>query len=126
MSQAIEEFAEDPIGSTVNVVTNVATAGLVGYENGGLKAGVTGQVALDTTKDLTGATAAEEANDMARQQFEQQTADALKVRQDNILANQRNQTALSNAAGSSRNSNIGTPQKTTKTITGDVSDFLGV
>ena len=125
MSSAVEDFTDDPLGTTLNVATNVVSAGLIGYENGGLKAGVTGQVAVDTTKDITGATAAEEANDMARQQFEQQTADALKVRQDNILANQRNQTALSNAAGS-RNSNIGTPQKTTKTITGDVSDFLGV
>ncbi len=80
---------------------------------------------VNPVKEITGAAAAEEANAIARQQFEESKIQADKARKEAQSAKQISQTAASNAAGGARN--VGAPKKTnTVTPVGDVKDYLGV
>ena len=76
-------------------------------------------------KEITGANAAEEANALAREQFEESSAKALKDREDSIAQVQRNEMAMSQSAGSRAASSTATTN-TNKRPIGDVSDFLGL
>lgn len=109
-----------------NIGAQLVTGGLVGFGKDGVKAGVTGQAAIDGTKEITGAKAAEDANAMAREQFDQSTKAALQDRTNAQEANKRNQIAASEGATKARG--VGTPKSTNATtpVTGDVSDFLGL
>lgn len=109
----------------LNVVTNISTSGLVGYNDKGFKAGVTGKPIVEGTKEITGAKAAEEANQLAREQFLQSVEQAKKDREESIVIGQRNQISASQDAATAR-SKIKT--NTTKSVDkiGDVTDFLGL
>ena len=124
-------FEFDPT-KTINAATQVSTGGMVGYGKDGLKTGIQGEqfikagnTAVKGLKDVTGATAAEEANAQARSQFEDQAAQARQQRADAQILNQRNQVAASNNAGAAR-ANRGTNRSTRSSSVGDVSDFLGI
>lgn len=81
-------------------------------------------VIVKPTKEITGAAAAEEANAMARDQFNETKAESLKAREDATIAKQRGQIAASNAAGSARSSNVSPKVNANKV--GDTKDFLGL
>lgn len=108
-----------------NLLTNAATMGLFGYNDQGFKAGYSGQVALDGTKEITGAKAAEEANAMAKQQFDDNVTKARQDRVDAQSASKNNAIAASQNAGSARSSNYA-PSKKNAPVVGDVNDFLGL
>jgi len=120
----IDNFINNPIDGTINLVANASTGGLLGYEKGGFKAGVTGQPIMEGTKEITGAKAAEEANKMAREQFDKSVVDANTDRQNAIKQKQNNQINASLNAGQAR-STANKKTNTTKPL-GDVTDFLGI
>lgn len=127
MGGAVEEF----IDNTINAATQVSTAGTVGYKGGsfGTNKGVVTSGVKDVVKDITGATAAEEANKLARQQFEQAKADAEKARKDAEIQSARDQVTASRLAGGVRGG-ISTvaPKGASRfsTLGSDEKDFLGL
>jgi hypothetical protein len=121
MSGSVEN---DPIDDLINAGTQFFTGGLVGYNKGGIKAGIIGDPIMEGTKEITGAKAAEEANKMAREQFDKSVADANVDRQNAIAQKQRNQVNASINAGEARSS-ASKKTNTTKPL-GDVTDFLGI
>jgi len=109
----------------LSVVTNAATAGLVGYGDKGFKAGITGKPVVEGTKEITGAKAAEEANQLAREQFMLSVEQAKKDREESIVMGQRNQISASQDASAARSKiKTNTPKSVDKI--GDVTDFLGL
>lgn len=107
-----------------NVVTNVTTGGLVGVDaEGSLSGGVTGtpitkglenvaKGAEGFLKEVTGANAAEEANKLDREMFEQSKLDAIKQREAATAMKAQNDMASSKlAAGSESNSNSSSSSK---------------
>lgn len=112
------------IDDVINVGTQLMTGGLVGYSKNGIGAGITGEAAIDATKEVTGANAAEEANALARQQYEDSVEAARVQRQDAITRNARNQVAASQGAGAARTFNRS--GNNSSQVIGDVSDFLGL
>jgi len=117
----------DALDDALNVVTQVSTLGLVGY-NGekGLSQGKVTSTTLEGAKELTGANAAEEANRLARQQYEDQVLAARTDRENMLLQNKQRQITASNAATASRNSANNTSNINSQRFTGDVSDYLGL
>ena len=115
--------------SVLDVGLQLGTGGLAGYksEEGGLGAGITGQPIVDITKEVTGASAAEEANKQARERFEQEKADRLTARGEAKAKTAAEQLTASRQAGGVR---AGTPSRTPTTRTsnlgGDERDFLGL
>jgi len=108
----VEKVFNDPIGELGNIVGEVANAGVqattggfVGFDaqNGTLKEGVT----TNAIKDVTGATAAEEANKMAAKQFDDAKKTALKAQQEAKARTARDQMSASRLAASSRKSGAG-------------------
>lgn len=131
-------FFENAFADIVNYGIQASTGGWLGYENGKISNGVTtnvakstGQAVVSGIKEVTGAKAAEEANKMARDQFESAKADAEKARQDQIAQNakdqmqQSQQAAAARVTAASRSSNKGTAVG--GLILGqDEKDFLGL
>lgn len=108
----------------LDIVVQGSTFGLVGYDGKGkVKAGTTGKPAMDVTKEITGAKAAEEANEQAREQFNKDVEAARKQREDMQWMNQQRAIANSNNASSARSMKV--DNKTVSKI-GDTSDFLGL
>lgn len=119
------DFLED----IVDVVAQVSTGGLVGFEGGGFKGGVTTQAGVSGLKDVTGATAAEEANEQARERFEEEKQKAVSARQEAKAKTARNQLIASRlASGARRGNRISGSGGTNKssTLGSDESDFLGL
>jgi len=117
------------IDDTLNVVTNVATGGLVGYDpnNGGFGAGELTQAGTKVVKDATGATAAEEANALAAEEAEKARQQLQQDRVEARATEQRNAIAASRGAAAARG--VNTPRRNTNTssLTGDTdTDFLGI
>ena len=131
-------FFENLGSDFLNVGLQSASLGTVGYENGKVSNGVNtnvaknaGQATVSGVKEVTGAKAAEQANTMARQQYEQSKidADAARVEAQNQTA--KNQMAQSRAAGAARNAT--SSRSATKgagvqslTLGQDEKDFLGL
>lgn len=113
------------LDDVVNVATQISTAGTVGYGKQGVKKGITTEAAVDVTKEITGAKAAEEANAMARDQFNLATEQAKQDRLNSQTAAKNGQIAASNSAGAARGSASSTTKRA-NTPVGDVSDFLGL
>lgn len=86
----------------IDVGANIASVGLVGFNDKGFRAGVTGRAGLDAAKEITGAAAAEQANELARQQFENDKARLEQQRVDSIKENERRQVTASRSAGRAR------------------------
>lgn len=129
-------FFDNLFSDVANYTVNTATAGLLGYENGRIGNGVTtntlreaGRATRDGIKEITGASAAEEANAQARAQYEQARADAeaARVEQQNRIA--QSEITKSRSAQRSRST-----QSRTRTsggygsfsISQDEQDFLGL
>lgn len=128
----VEKVADEIVSPFIDITTQIGTGGLVGFDSeDGFGAGAT----VDVLKDVTGATAAEEANKDARNRFNQQKADELAARQESKDKQARDQRNKSNIAGVARGSfgsgksgKNGTGGATNKssTLGSDESDFLGL
>jgi hypothetical protein len=113
-------FFENLAYDLANITTQYITLGTVGVGKEGVKEGV----AVSGVKEITGANAAEEANRMAREQYEEAKAAALKQRQDQMFESGMDQINKSKLAGAARNA-----AKTNKNFgssLGDEQDFLGL
>lgn len=124
------DFFENLLTDVANIGAQSITGGFAGVGKDGLKTGVTsdgivagGKAAVKGLKDVTGATAAEQANALAREQFEKSQADILNQRNENIKQVGRDQVKQSMLAGSARNAG-----KTSGSFSlgGDERDFLGL
>lgn len=114
-----------PLDDLLNVATQISSFGLVGFGDKGVKKGVVSDVGIKGVKDITGATAAEEANQMARDQFEQQTAATKQDRLNAQTANKNANIAASNGVGAMRSTGTKNNKSSSANI-GDVKDFLGI
>lgn len=121
MSEDVKEVTND----ILNVVVQGSTAGVVGFEDGKLGTGVTSDLAIDATKEITGANAAEEANEIARQQFEEDRARLSQQRADAITANQQEQVRRSRGAGRARG-NVNAGSSAASSNVAQDTDFLGL
>lgn len=113
----------------LNLLTNLSTGGLAGYGENGFSTdkGYSQKFgALKVYKDISGATAAEEANNLARQQYEDSVTAAREQRENAITQNARNQMTASQNAGAARSFSNNNTTTNTSRVTGDVSDFLGL
>lgn len=112
------------LDDTLNILTNISTGGLAGFGEGGFKAGVTGKPLVEGTKDVTGASAAEEANEQARDQFEQSKVQAEEDRLKSQQQDTQTQIAASRGAGRVRSSV--SDSASTGPAVGGGKDFLGL
>jgi len=81
---------------------------------------------IDAYKEISGAKAAEDANEQARVQYEEGKVEATKQRADSVEQGRRNQITNSNNATSARGATSSATTKRGSSTTGDVKDFLGV
>ena len=118
----------DFVDDTLNVVTQLGTWGSVGFEDGGFKKGVITDATIDVTKELTGAAAAEDANAVAREQFEQQKAAAAKERKEAKAQSAQEQITASRLAGGARAGKSTSKSSASRfsSLGGDEQDFLGL
>lgn len=118
-------FFENYYSDVANIALNYFTYGAVGYEDGKIGAGVSTKL----VKEATGAKAAEEANTMAKKNFEQAKVDAEASRLEQINQTGKDQMRQSMLAGSARagassRANRGTAIAGSNL--GDERDFLGL
>jgi len=117
----------------IDVVTQVSTGGLAGFEDGDFGKGVQLDEVPGTlksvVKDITGATAAEEATAQARERFNEEKAAALAQRKEAKALTAKQQLTASRLAAGARRAGAttaaGTKTKSTK-LGSDESDFLGL
>lgn len=127
-------LGDDLLNGTVQAMTG----GFVGVEDGKVSNGVMSNVAksagksvLSGVKTITGAKAAEDANKIATQQFEEQKASAIADRQESyrqaglqqVQASQQASAARSTSRSAAATSNT---NKGAFNLGGDEKDFLGV
>lgn len=130
----VQKFIDDPIGGTINAVTNVATMGTVGYNDGRFATSEglwtkTGEEAIRGTKQIMGVTAAEEANEIARQQMQQTQIDAEKARVEAQAQSSREQIQASRMASGRGGGGVGTGTSRVSRFSSlgeDERDFLGL
>lgn len=131
-------FFENLGSDFLNAGLQGVTGGVIGFENGGISNGVTtnlakksGKELVSGTKEVTGAKAAEEANKVARQQFEQAAEDAKNARIEAQAATAKDQVRQSQMAGAARASATTRSANKGTAIGGSVlgadeKDFLGL
>ena len=129
-------FFENVIHDVVNASIQGVTAGVLGYEDGKISNGYStniakssGKAIVSGVKEVTGAKAAEQANDLARQQVAEAKAEAMKAREEAQARTARDQMTQSQVAATARNAN--TNKKSTAMLVGsqlgaDEKDFLGL
>lgn len=117
------DSTRDVLNTGLNIVTNVGTGGLVGYDENGfsMSSGVLGAPVEKGLKDVTGATAAEEANKIAREQVEAEREQVMNDRKMQQQTNYRNQLAASRSASAARRR-----QAQASGGLGNEVDFLGL
>lgn len=115
----------------INASLNLSSGGVLGFQSGGLAPGVLADKVVEGAKEITGAAAAEEANDLARQRFEEEREKAEEQRReaqarssrDQIIASRRAGAAQSSASNRANNAN----RRSQFSILGsDERDFLGL
>lgn len=116
------------IESLVDIGSQYFTYGTVGYKSdeGGISPGIVGQAAIDITKDLTGASAAEEANKLATEQFQEEKTAALQQREDAKAQTAAEQLSISRQASASRAGGIRPTGSRSSGLGGEERDFLGL
>lgn len=119
------------IDSTLDVVSNAFTLGTVGFgkegfstDKGFYKEDV-GGATVDGIKEVTGANAAEEANEFAREQAEEAKVQADNDRKTSIKQNERRQVSASRSAGRTRKGSSNSSPNSSST-TGGGQDALGL
>jgi hypothetical protein len=103
-------FFENLISDVLNLGLQSGTGGLLGFQDGQIGNGVstdilknTGKGVVSGVKEVTGAKAAEEANKLAREQFEKQKTDILNERDEAIqktALNEQNKSQMAQAVRS--------------------------
>lgn len=121
-------MSQGVIDDVVDFSTQAGSLGLFGYDKEeGFKAGKVGQLAIDATKEVTGAAAAEEANAIARDQFEKDEARLTKQRADAQSEHRKRQVSLSKGASRARGNSTSTSStQTSSSINNTQTDFLGL
>lgn len=116
-------FFGNLINDDLNFGLQLVTGGLLGFKDGKLRAGAT----TELVKEMSGAKAAEDANEMARQQFEEQKLAAEQDRQNAIVMKGREQIQASMLAGAARRAGTNTRSFAGGALLGsDEKDFLGL
>ena len=119
--------AENFFESTADVLLEGTTGGLLGMENGRVGEGEVTKIGVDILKEVTGVKAAEEANKMAREQFEEEKARLAKERKDAKAASAAEQLRQSRQAGSMRGTtSSGRPTGLKYGMMDEERDFLGL
>jgi hypothetical protein len=124
-------FFENLGSDVLNLGLGAVTYGTVGYKDGKIQGGAT----VEGAKVLTGAKAAEDANDQARKQFEDAKAQAEQDRLNSIAQTGKDEMRKSQMAGAARST--AASRSTNKavasssgggslTLGGDEKDFLGL
>lgn len=85
-----------------DVALNFLTGGLLGYGEGGIKAGALTRGIGEGIGEVTGANAARAANNRAEQLLADQRAEADRLRQEELARLRRNDVSASRAAGSAQ------------------------
>lgn len=88
--------------SAEDVALNYLTGGLLGYGENGLQAGALTRGIGEGIGELTGANAARDANNMARNLLAEQRAEAARLREEELARLRRNDVSASRAAGRSQ------------------------
>ena len=124
------------LDDALNAFTNFTTFGTVGFDKDNLKfstdKGVNRNLLKKPTtsalKDLTGATAAEEANRQKQARFEEEKAARAQQRVEDIATHERNQVTASRLAGANRKTTNRSSRGTSRasSLGTDESDFLGL
>ena len=117
--------------SALDIGINVATGGGFGYKDD--KGGVTwGEIlgpTMEGIKEVTGAKAAEEANEDARKRFTEEKANAEQKRKDNQALSARDELQKSRSAGNARGGVKSSASKGNSRFSDlgtDEQDFLGL
>jgi hypothetical protein len=111
--------------NVLNTYLQTQTGGMVEYDKG-FKGNVQNDVGLQIIKETSGAKAAEEANEMAREQFEEQKVAAEQDRNNQILQRGREQIQASQLAGAARRAGTNSNRSTGTVLGSDERDFLGL
>lgn len=126
-------FFENLLTDVANIGVQSATFGVYGVGKNGLKNGVTtntvrtgGRAAEFGVKEITGANAAEQANALAREQFELQKEQSQAERAEAYRQVGIDQVKQSMLAGAARNTSRGASNKGSFSLGGDEKDFLGI
>jgi hypothetical protein len=110
----------------LNTYIATQTSGMVTFKDGGFKADAKKDYGLNIYKEISGAKAAEEANEMAREQFETQQANAIKSRNEAQWRAGRDDITRSNLAGRSRSAIGQNGNGGALNLGSDEKDFLGL
>lgn len=116
----------DTAEQIADVTTQLHTLGIVGFEGGGFKKGVVTEAGISGLKEVTGAKAAEEANQMAREQLEKEKATAQQEREEARAQTAAEQLVASRQAGGVRRGTVGGSFKSSFGGDTDERDFLGL
>lgn len=119
-------MSENNMMSFMDVATNLATLGTLGFDKDGISAGVITDPLIEGTKELTGAAAAEDANALAREQFEKDEARLVKQREDAQASSAREQVSLSKGAARARGTDSTSTSTTQGSFNNNQTDFLGL
>ncbi|MCK4518202.1 hypothetical protein KAT92_05460 [Candidatus Babeliales bacterium] len=113
----------------LNVALQGATFGTLGVSEEGVGLGVVGEAGASALKDITGVTAAEDANKIAREQFETEQA-AIETERETAQADSAQaQLKASRLAGTARKTSTRTSTGRSaqgSQLIGDERDFLGL
>lgn len=116
--------------SALDVTLQVGTGGGFGYraDKGGITFGEVLGPTIEGLKEVTGAKAAEEANEDARKRFEEEKVAAEQQRADQIAQSAANELIKSRSAASTRGGVSGSSrgQSRFSSLGSDEQDFLGL
>lgn len=113
------------LNEVADVAANIFTGGLIGVnDDDQLEAGIVARNTYQGLKDVTGATAAEEANNIAKQQIDEQKATLEEQKKQRIRTQQDRERQLSMAAkGTSTGGATGGGVSAEEQLAGE---FLGI
>lgn len=114
------------LDDALNILVQSTSGGIIGFGEDGFRKGVATDAALDATKELTGAAAAEEANNLAREQFEADKERLDQQRTNQLSENERRQVQLSRGAPGARTQGSSTGGNTSTSVSNLEQDFLGL
>lgn len=92
--------------SAEDVALNLLTAGLLGYDDGRIGAGALTRGFTEGIGELTGANAARSANNRAEALLAEQSAEAARLREEELARLRRNDVSASRAAGSAQSRSL--------------------
>jgi len=126
----VKDVIDNPLEQLINIPTQVGTGGLIGFEDGKFEKGTTLDILGQGFKDISGISAAEEATEESRRQFEETKNRELEGRKERQAQSAREQLRLSRQAGSVSRGGIKTGRtgggSRFSSLGSDEQDFLGL